>query len=77
MHAEIREAASKLITLAELRHINFSRFEPDECGSLNEWPAAAPKDNLELARNDNQESTLSRSTIQRDVPSTGKPTVVC
>jgi flavorubredoxin len=43
MHAEIREAVSKLIDLSELRHISFSHFESDECGSLNEWLAAAPK----------------------------------
>ena len=43
MHAEIREALSKLINLSELRHISFSHFESDECGSLNEWLAVAPK----------------------------------
>lgn len=43
MHAEIREAVSTLIPLTELRHISFSHFESDECGSLNEWLAAAPK----------------------------------
>jgi flavorubredoxin len=43
MHAEIREAVSKLINLSELRHISFSHFESDECGSLNDWLAAAPK----------------------------------
>jgi flavorubredoxin len=42
MHAEIRESVSKLINLSELRHISFSHFESDECGSLNEWLAAAP-----------------------------------
>jgi flavorubredoxin len=42
MHAELREAVSKLIKLSELRHISFSHFESDECGSLNEWLAAAP-----------------------------------
>jgi flavorubredoxin len=42
MHAEIREAVSKLIQLSELRHISFSHFESDECGSLNEWLVAAP-----------------------------------
>src|SRR5580704_1657190 len=42
MHAEIREAVSKLIDLSDLRHIGFSHFESDECGSLNEWLAAAP-----------------------------------
>ena len=46
MHTEIREAASKLINLSELRHISFSHFESDECGSLNEWLAAAPKANV-------------------------------
>jgi flavorubredoxin len=43
MHAEIREEVSKLISVSELRHISFSHFESDECGSLNEWLAAAPK----------------------------------
>ena len=43
MHAEIREALSKLINVSDLRHISFSHFESDECGSLNEWLAAAPK----------------------------------
>ena len=43
MHAEIREAVAKLIPLPGLRHISFSHFESDECGSLNEWLAAAPK----------------------------------
>jgi flavorubredoxin len=43
MHLEIREAVSKLINLSELRHISFSHFESDECGSLNEWLEAAPK----------------------------------
>jgi flavorubredoxin len=43
MFAEIREAVAKLIDLGELRHISFSHFESDECGSLNEWLAVAPK----------------------------------
>lgn len=43
MHMEIRDAVSKLIGLSELRHISFSHFESDECGSLNEWLAAAPR----------------------------------
>jgi len=43
MHAEIREAVSKLIKLSGLRHISFSHFESDECGALNEWLAVAPK----------------------------------
>jgi flavorubredoxin len=28
---------------ARLRWIGFSHFEPDECGALNEWLAAAPR----------------------------------
>jgi len=43
MHAEIREAVSKLINLSDLRHISFSHFESDECGALNEWLGVAPK----------------------------------
>jgi flavorubredoxin len=43
MFPEIRDAVSKLIDLSDLRHISFSHFESDECGSLNEWLAAAPK----------------------------------
>ena len=42
MYAEIREGVSTLINVSELRHISFSHFESDECGSLNEWLAAAP-----------------------------------
>lgn len=43
MHAEIREAVSKVINISDLRHISFSHFESDECGALNEWLGAAPK----------------------------------
>jgi flavorubredoxin len=43
MHEEIREAVARLINLAELRHISFSHFESDECGSLNEWLSLAPR----------------------------------
>ena len=42
MFAEVREAVAKLINLSDLRHISFSHFESDECGSLNEWLAVAP-----------------------------------
>jgi flavorubredoxin len=43
MFTEIRDAVSQLIPLPDLRHISFSHFESDECGSLNEWLAVAPK----------------------------------
>jgi flavorubredoxin len=40
---QVREAVSKIIDPASLRYISFSHFEPDECGSLNEWLAGAPR----------------------------------
>lgn len=43
MFPEVRDAVSTLINVADLRHISFSHFESDECGSLNEWLAVAPK----------------------------------
>jgi flavorubredoxin len=39
----VREAVSKVIDPASLRYVSFSHFEPDECGSLNEWLAPAPR----------------------------------
>lgn len=42
MFPEVRDAVSQLISLSDLKHISFSHFESDECGSLNEWLAAAP-----------------------------------
>lgn len=39
---QVRDAVSELIDPATLRHIGFSHFEADECGSLNEWLAIAP-----------------------------------
>jgi flavorubredoxin len=38
----VREAVAKVINPSELRHISFSHFEADECGSLNEWLELAP-----------------------------------
>lgn len=40
---QVHEAVASLIDPAALRHIGFSHFEADECGSLNEWLAIAPK----------------------------------
>ena len=42
MFPEVREAVAKILPVAQLRHIGFSHFESDECGSLNEWLGAAP-----------------------------------
>ena len=38
----VREAVASVVPVARLRHIAFSHVESDECGSLNEWLAAAP-----------------------------------
>jgi flavorubredoxin len=39
----VREAVSSVLPVERLRHISFSHVEADECGSLNEWLAAAPQ----------------------------------
>jgi len=39
----VREAVATVIPVEKLRHIAFSHVEADECGSLNEWLAAAPQ----------------------------------
>ncbi len=38
----VSAAAAKIIDLKRLKWITFSHVESDECGSLNEWLAAAP-----------------------------------
>ena len=38
----IRDQVAKLIDPAKLEYLCFSHYEPDECGSLNEWLQAAP-----------------------------------
>jgi flavorubredoxin len=40
---QVRDAVSTVIDPASLRYISFSHFEPDECGSLNEWLTIAPR----------------------------------
>ncbi|GAB3629626.1 Putative diflavin flavoprotein A 3 [Pandoraea terrae] len=42
MFALVREAVACVTAPERLRHIAFSHVEADECGSLNEWLAAAP-----------------------------------
>jgi flavorubredoxin len=39
----VKEAVAQLIRPEELSWIGFSHFEQDECGSLNDWLALAPK----------------------------------
>ena len=41
-YPEIRDAVATVIDPASLRWVGFSHFESDECGSLNDWLAAAP-----------------------------------
>jgi flavorubredoxin len=40
---DVREAVARVVDPASIRYVGFSHFEPDECGSLNEWLAAAPQ----------------------------------
>ena len=40
---QVREAVSRIIDPSSLRYVAFSHFEPDECGSLNEWLTTAPR----------------------------------
>jgi flavorubredoxin len=39
----VAEAIARVMPLEKLRYISFSHFEADECGSLNEFLAAAPQ----------------------------------
>jgi flavorubredoxin len=43
MFSLIRPAVSRLIPPEQLRWITFGHYEADECGSMNEWLAAAPE----------------------------------
>ena len=43
MFPAVREAVAKVIDPATLRWVSFSHYEPDECGSLNEWLQLAPR----------------------------------
>ena len=43
MFALVHEAVASVLPPESLRHIGFSHVEADECGSLNEWLAAAPQ----------------------------------
>lgn len=39
----VRDAVASVMPVERLRYVAFSHVEADECGSLNEWLAAAPK----------------------------------
>lgn len=42
MFGDVSEAVARLTPLAGLRWISFGHVESDECGSMNQWLAAAP-----------------------------------
>src|SRR5215475_9946748 len=42
----VSAAIGKLVPLERLRWLGFGHFEADECGSMNEWLAAAPRAEL-------------------------------
>lgn len=39
----VRDAVASILPVGRLRYVGFSHFESDECGSLNDWLAAAPE----------------------------------
>src|ERR1041385_7742940 len=39
----VRDAVASVIDPKSLQYVSFSHFEPDECGSLNEWLTLAPR----------------------------------
>lgn len=43
MFALVREAVASVLPVERLRYVGFSHVEADECGSLNEWLAVAPR----------------------------------
>jgi flavorubredoxin len=43
LFASVREAVARVLPPERLRWISFSHVEADECGSLNQWLAAAPQ----------------------------------
>lgn len=43
LFAWVREAVAAVLPVEKLRYLALSHFEADECGSVNEWLAAAPE----------------------------------
>ncbi len=42
MFGDISDAVSRIMPVTELRWVSFGHIESDECGSMNQWLAAAP-----------------------------------
>lgn len=78
MFPALREAVASLIDPATLRHIAWSHFESDECGSLNDWLAIAPQAEPvctlvgKLVSVDDFSDRPARGMTADDVLSTGK-----
>jgi hypothetical protein len=43
MFEDIRAALGRIVPVAKMRWISFGHIESDECGSMNQWLAAAPE----------------------------------
>lgn len=43
LFASVSAAAARVLDIGQLRWVTFSHVEADECGSMNEWLAAAPR----------------------------------
>ena len=43
MFGAVAEAVARIVPLSSLRWITFGHVEADECGSMNQWLAAAPR----------------------------------
>lgn len=43
MFALVQEAVARVMPVDRLRYVGLSHFEADECGSLNDWLAVAPR----------------------------------
>jgi flavorubredoxin len=43
MFPSVSDAAARVLPLSRLRWISFGHVESDECGSMNQWLAAAPQ----------------------------------
>ncbi len=43
MFPSIREAVARVMPVERLRWISFGHYEADECGSMNDWLAVAPR----------------------------------
>jgi flavorubredoxin len=60
---------ARILDPKSIKYITFSHFEPDECGSLNEWLTAAPLSEVRITKNCNssvQDSAIRPALIVKD-----------